>query len=111
MNAGYAVVQVTESLGNTSTPDAILTSYEGDSQYPIPARKQPKTRPVGSLVAYREGFTNIVRRGTVVSVNVVANGYPVTRVNFQGWKGEIEFAVEALADGDQFDTVVNWWAS
>lgn len=74
-------------------------------------KQQPKARPVGDRVAYREGFTNIVRYGRVVKVDVIENGYPVTLVDFPGWKGVIEFAAESLADADQFSTSVNWWAA
>lgn len=76
----------------------------------ITPKQQPKARLVGERVAYREGFTNIVRYGRVVSVEIIGNGYPVTLVDFPGWKGVIEFAAEALADADQFSQTVNWWA-
>lgn len=70
-----------------------------------------KRYAVGAQVAYKEGFTNIIRLGEVVSVEDAPNGYPVTIVNFPGWKGQIEFAVEALCTPDQFQAQVNWWAS
>lgn len=69
-----------------------------------------KLFPVGATVAYKEIFPDVVHQGTVVSVEVLGNGYPVTRVDFPDWKGEIEFAVESLRTPDQFQQNVNWWA-
>jgi hypothetical protein len=69
-----------------------------------------KSFPVGSTVAYKTISPDVVHEGTVVSVEILPNGYPVTRVNFPNWKGEIEFAVEALRTPDQFKANVNWWA-
>jgi len=77
--------------------------------------KQPKRTwksfPVGSSVAYKTIFPDVAHQGIVVSVDVLPNGYPVTRVNFPDWKGEIEFAVESLCTPDQFQANVHWWAN
>lgn len=70
-----------------------------------------KAFPVGATVAYKEIFPDIVHEGTVVSVEILPNGYPITRVNFPNWKGEIEFAIELLRTPDQFQQNVDWWVS
>lgn len=85
--------------------ECMLEEYEMDIY-----QSKWKRFKVGQQVAYKEGFTNIVRLGKVVSVTSAPNGYPVTIVDFPNWKGEIEFAVEALKTPDQFQQSVNWWA-
>lgn len=70
-----------------------------------------KRFPVGSTVAHKELFPNVIHEGVVASVKISENGYPVTRVNFPKWKGEIEIHTSFLCTPDQFQSNVNWWAN
>lgn len=71
-----------------------------------------QTFPVGSKVAWRESviFGGTLHIGEVVSVTILGNGYPQTVVNFSTYKGQQEWAVEALVTPDRYEVAPSYWA-